>query len=71
MSDKKIYLHFTGYHAVAAASDVLTGYHIDNRIVKAPVNMANSCSFAVMIDENDEDMAVHLLERRNLRANNA
>lgn len=67
MDDHKIYLHFTGYHSVAYASDILTRYHIDNRIVKAPVTKNNSCAFAVLIDENDKEMSVYLLERANIK----
>ncbi|MEE0773035.1 MAG: putative Se/S carrier-like protein [Anaerovoracaceae bacterium] len=61
MNSDKVYLFFTGYHSVAAASDVLNRYNIANRIVRAPVGMRNSCSFAVLIDKSEEEMSRYLL----------
>jgi len=61
LNSDKVYLFFTGYHSVAAASDVLNRYNIANRIVRAPVGMRNSCSFAVLIDKSEEEMSRYLL----------
>ena len=61
MNSDKVYLFFTGYHSVAAASDVLNRYTIANRLVRAPVGMRNSCSFAVLIDKSEEEMSRYLL----------
>lgn len=69
MDDDKAYLLFSGYYSVAAASDALSRYHIGNRIVKAPVRMKESCSFAVLIDKTDEKMARQVLDRENIKSN--
>lgn len=66
MTDNKCYLFFTGYHSVATASDMLSRYNIDNRIVKAPVSMRNSCSFAVYIDKSDVQMCEMILGREKM-----
>ncbi|MDO5414621.1 MAG: DUF3343 domain-containing protein [Bacillota bacterium] len=55
------YLFFSGYHSVATASDILNRYQINNRIVRAPSLMNGCCSFAVLIDENDEGMSEAIL----------
>ena len=57
MNDDKCYMFFEGYHSVASASDKLTRFRIDNRIVKAPVYMRGSCSFAVMVDKQNIQMS--------------
>ena len=62
MSDTKCYLYFEGYYAAASASDRLTVYQIRNRIVKAPIRMRGSCSFAVMVDKRDADMCYMVLD---------
>ncbi len=66
MNDRRCYFFFAGYHTVATAADVLARYHIASRIVKAPIRLRNSCSFAVVADEYDKDMAVYVLERENI-----
>lgn len=66
MTDNRCYLFFTGYHSVAAASDILSRYNIDNRIVKAPVSMMNSCSFAVYINKSDVQMCEMILGREKM-----
>lgn len=69
MIGDKVYLIFTGYHSVAAASDVLSRYNIANRIVRAPVGMKNSCSFAVLIDKSEEEMSRYLLNMEKINVN--
>ena len=49
------YFFFQGYYFVAAASELLDEYRIPNRIVKAPVKLKNSCSFAVVTETADAD----------------
>lgn len=66
MNDRRCYFFFAGYHTVAAAADVLTRYHIASRIVKAPIRLRNSCSFAVVTDAVDEKMTIYVLERENI-----
>lgn len=66
MDRRKCFYFFNGYYAVAAASDALSRYHITNRIVKAPVTIKNSCSFAVMIKSADSEMASYVLERESI-----
>lgn len=66
MTDNRCYLFFKGYHSVAAASDILNRYNIDNRIVKAPVGMMNSCSFAVYINKSDVQMCEMILGREKM-----
>ena len=65
MKDDKCYLFFNCYHSVAFASDALTRFRIDNRIVKAPIDLKGSCSFAVIISEDDLDMSRMVL--KNMR----
>lgn len=62
------YLTFNGYHAVYATSDILNRYHIDNRIVRAPIDRAKQgCSFAVLINGYDEEMAVSILKSKGIQ----
>lgn len=67
MEEEKTYLLFRGYHAVAASSDLLNRYNIDNRIVRAPINLKQSCSFALLIDKVDEEMAVYLINNNGIQ----
>lgn len=64
--NNRCYFFFAGYHTVAASADLLNRYHIANRIVKAPIRLRNSCSFAVVTDTVDEDLVVYVLERENI-----
>ncbi len=66
MNNKNCYLFFAGYYMVARASDVLCRYNIENRIVRAPVYMQNSCNFALLINGSDEDRSCILLEREGI-----
>lgn len=66
MNKKECYLFFAGYYMVSTASDVLCRNNIENRIVRAPVNMQKSCSFAVLIDESDEKECLRLLEKERI-----
>lgn len=61
------YLFFSGYHSVAAASDILNRYHISNSIVKAPIMMNRCCSFAVVIDGADEEMSEAILRDKAIK----
>lgn len=67
LAENKCYLFFTGYNSVAAASDILDRYNIDNRIVKAPVDMRSGCSFAVYIDKADVQMCEMIFGRENMK----
>lgn len=60
------YFFFQGYYFVAAASELLDGYHIPNRIVKAPVKLKNSCSFAVVTETADADECCGIFERHGI-----
>ncbi len=64
MSGKNCYLFFSGYYAAVKVSQILTGHQIDNRVVRAPVHMRNSCNFAVLIDVAEEDRTMELLRRK-------
>lgn len=66
MNNNKCYLFFAGYYMVARASNVLCRYNIENRIVRAPVYMQNSCNFALLIDVTDEDRSRILLQREGI-----
>ena len=59
--ENKCYLFFSGYHSVASASDMLSRYHIVNRIVRAPAAMNRCCSFAVLIEKSDAEMTEAIL----------
>ena len=61
MSGKNCYLFFSGYYAAGKVAQILTGHQIDNRVVRAPVHMRNSCNFAVLIDVAEEDRTMELL----------
>lgn len=67
MTGSKCYLYFTGYYAVTEASDVLLRFHIDNRIVRSPVKMNDSCGFALVVRTCDEKIVEYILERENIR----
>ncbi|MDO4545185.1 MAG: DUF3343 domain-containing protein [Bacillota bacterium] len=67
MNRKGTYFFFSGYCMVAAASEVLSRYHISNRIVKAPVSLSGSCNFALLVDQEEEDISCYMLERENLK----
>lgn len=67
MNYSKCYLFFSGYYMVNAAADVLTRFHVENRVVRAPVALANSCSFAVLVAARDAEMACFILRRENIR----
>lgn len=60
------YFFFQGYYFVAAASELLDGYLIPNRIVKAPVKLKNSCSFAVVTETADADECCGIFERHGI-----
>jgi len=62
----KCYLFFSGYYIVNAAADVLTRFHVENRVVRAPVAMRNSCSFAVLVRGCDAEMACYILKRESI-----
>ena len=59
------YFFFQGYY-FAAASELLDGYLIPNRIVKAPVKLKNSCSFAVVTETADADECRGIFERHGI-----
>ncbi len=61
------YLLFIGYYDVAAASDILRMYNINNQIVRAPVSKYRGCSFAVMIDAAEEEMSRYILKRKGIK----
>lgn len=67
MTENKAYLLFTGYYDVAAASDMLMIYNIRNRIVRAPVSLAKSCSYAVLVDSREEDMSKCILRTKGIK----
>lgn len=67
MNYSKCYLFFSGYYMVNAAADVLTKFHIENRVVRAPVAMRNSCSFAVLVAVQDAETACCILKRECIR----
>lgn len=69
MNHKICYLFLNGYYTVAAASDMLMRYHIDNRIVKAPASLRGSCNFTVQIDVKDLEMAAYVLRREQIHIN--
>lgn len=66
MDSSKSYLLFKGYHDVAAASDILSLHNITNRIVKAPISFRKSCSFAVLIDKEYEEMCKMILDFKGI-----
>lgn len=68
MESKKCYLFFSGYYSVAYSSELLRLGGIENRIVKAPVYMRNSCSFALMVNEADIEKSSLLLEQNGVTA---
>ena len=61
MSGRNCYLFFSGYYAAVKVSQMLTGYQVDNRVVRAPVYMRGSCNFAVLIDAAEEDRTMDIL----------
>lgn len=61
METSKCCFVFNGYCRVAACSEALIKYNIDNRIIKLPVNLRNSCSFAVILDIKDEEISKNIL----------
>lgn len=67
MDNRNCYLFFAGYYAVSAASQVLCRYQINNRIVRAPVYLRDSCNFALLVDGADEEKCCELLERERIR----
>ena len=67
MSEDKAYIILTGYFDVAAASDILNMYRIYNRIVKAPITLRKSCSYAVMVDKEEEEMSRYILQRKGIK----
>ena len=60
------YFFFKGYYFVAAASELLDGSLIPKRIVKAPVKLNNSCSFAVVTETADADECRGIFERHGI-----
>ncbi len=66
MDNRNCYLFFAGYYAVSAASQILCGYQIENRIVRAPVHLRDSCNFALLIDGADEERCCRLLEKQKV-----
>ena len=64
MSERNCYLFFAGYYMVLAASQALCRHNIENRVVKAPAHMRQSCSFALLIDGRDEKEAWAYLQRK-------
>ncbi len=49
-----------------SGSELLDGYLIPNRIVKAPVKLKNSCSFAVVTETADADECRGIFERHGI-----
>lgn len=66
LNNNNCYLFFAGYYLVSAASQILCRYNINNRIVRAPVALRNSCSFALLINEIDEEESCYLLENEKI-----
>ena len=66
MENKKCCFVFNGYCSVAACSDALIKNEIDNRIIKLPVYIRDSCSFAVMTDIKDVEASCSILEREGI-----
>lgn len=67
MGTSKVYLLFTGYYDVAAASDILRMYNIKNEIVRAPISKVRGCSFAIIIDPLEEEMSRYILNRKGIK----
>lgn len=65
--ENKCYLFFSGYHSVAAASDLLSRFHIENSIVRAPAVMNRCCSFAVLINTGDYEMTRTVLGDKDVK----
>jgi len=61
------FLMFSGYYEVASAADILSLYKIRNRIVRAPVSLNNSCSYAVLIDKREEEMSRCILQTKGIK----
>ncbi len=77
MSGRYCYLFFSGYCSVTEASKLLTHSMISNRIVRAPAGLGGGCSFAVLVNAQDESRSIELLGRygmnveRSVRRNTA
>ena len=67
MEKTKCYFLFSGYCAVATASDILQRHHIENRIVKAPIYLKGGCSFAVLVDYGYADISTRILEQEKMK----
>jgi len=65
------YLLFRGFYAVNAAAGVLSRFNITNRIVKAPVAIEGSCSFAVLVRSCDLRKSVDILQKEGINAEKA
>lgn len=66
LNNRNCYLFFNGYYAVSVASQILCRYGINNRIVRAPVYLRDSCNFALLIDGADEQSCRELLETEKI-----
>ena len=66
MENSKCCFVFNGYCSVAACSETLIKHNIDNRIMKLPVNIRNSCSFAVIIDIKDAEFSKNILSKEGI-----
>lgn len=67
MGNRKCCFVFNGYCSVAACSEALIKNNIDNRIIKLPVYIRDSCSFAVVTDIKDTECSMSILEKAGIR----
>lgn len=68
MEENKAYLLFNGYYDVAAASEMLSMYNINNRIVRAPVTLSQSCSYAILVSSREEKMSRYILRTKGIKS---
>lgn len=61
VSGRYCYLFFSGYCSVTEASQLLMHNMISNRIVRAPAGLGGGCSFAVLVNAQDEGRSTELL----------
>ena len=65
MNKKYCYFIFEGYTKAVSASEILKINEIKNKIVKAPVQMRNCCSFAVVIFAGDAGKCEKIFNKNN------
>ena len=70
MSERNCYLFFAGYYMVLAASQALCRHNIENRVVKAPAHMRQSCSFALLLDGRDEKRSLGIFAAKKINVLN-